>query len=251
MQFDIGRLGGIPMQDNNPSESKKPRFFRGAIAAAVILALALGLYFILMRMYPAQTPIHPITRRKIPAMPPSHSMQPAPAPSNPSMPTDSVMTTGESGNDNTFSNQIPDEAEQGVPMNDSGDNGIRATASPESETAPVPDAAMAQDQPVKEETSAQTDSIHSDAPSNAMEAPSFYTIQVGSYRSQNNAERQVTKLRKKGFDAYLFQLDRKDQQPWYLVRFGHFNSFDAAEQALASFKTQEQIVGAIKRLTSN
>ena len=37
----------------------------------------------------------------------------------------------------------------------------------------------------------------------------------------------------------------------YLVRFGHFENFDTAHQALASFKDREKMEGTVKRLKNN
>jgi cell division septation protein DedD len=250
MQFDIGRLGGGPMQTENPRESKKTPFFRGGLVAAVILAVAFGVYIGLVRMYPAQTTTHTVARGKIPPMPPPPATQPEPGPSNPSMPSDTLPPTSKSGNDSTSPDQSPRGAEPSISM-DAGDNGIRATASHEPEIPPASTATMAPDQPAKEETPSQTTPAHSDSSPQEFESAGIYTVQVGAYRTKNNADRQVAKLREKGLDAYLFQLDKKNQQPWYLVRIGHFESLDAADQALVSFRQREKMEGAIKRLKSN
>jgi cell division protein FtsN len=83
------------------------------------------------------------------------------------------------------------------------------------------------------------------------EAATPFTIQVGAYRSKDNADRQVTLLREKGFDAYIYEKDDKDQQAWYFVRFGRFENFGSASKALTIFKDQEHMDGAVVRSNSN
>jgi cell division protein FtsN len=88
------------------------------------------------------------------------------------------------------------------------------------------------------------------APS-APETVAPYTIQVGAYRTKSNADRQIVQLREKGVDAYLYQQNDKDQHAWYFVRFGRFEHFDSAGQALTAFKDREHADGTIVRSNSN
>jgi cell division protein FtsN len=87
--------------------------------------------------------------------------------------------------------------------------------------------------------------------SDVSEAATPYAIQVGAYRSKNNAERQVAQMQEKGFETYIYEKNDKDQKAWYFVRFGRFGSFNAAKQALNDLKEQQRMDGAIVRSKSN
>ena len=87
--------------------------------------------------------------------------------------------------------------------------------------------------------------------SDVSKAATPYAIQVGAYRAKTNADRQVAKMQKKGFEAYIYEKNDKDQKAWYFVRFGRFGSFNAAKQALTELKEQQRMDGAIVRSKSN
>ena len=89
------------------------------------------------------------------------------------------------------------------------------------------------------------------SPAGALEKAVPYTIQVGAYRSKNNADRQVAQMQEKGFEAYLYEKSDKDHRAWYFVRYGRFGSFNAAKQALAALKEQQGVDGAIVHAKSN
>jgi cell division protein FtsN len=72
-----------------------------------------------------------------------------------------------------------------------------------------------------------------------------FTIQVGAYLTKTYAERTVSQLVEKGYDAYLFQRTDKKQRLWYIVRFGHFQDRVAASQVLATFKDQEHMEASL------
>lgn len=105
--------------------------------------------------------------------------------------------------------------------------------------------------PSAERTAADAAPAQTAAAEDTPETRAPYTIQVGAYRTKSNADRQVAQLREKGFDAYIHEKNDKDQKAWYFVRFGGFEDFGAADKALAAFKEQERMDGAVVRSVRN
>ena len=126
------------------------------------------------------------------------------------------------------------------PADASGDE-LQATANETPDSSPPSDTITPQssDQPVKEAEPAPTEL------SPGVPAAAPFTVQVGAYRGQDNADRQVALLREKGYDAYLHEKNEKDQRAWYFVRFGRFKNFGSADKALKAFKAQEQMDGTV------
>lgn len=105
--------------------------------------------------------------------------------------------------------------------------------------------------PSTDRTGADAAPAQTVAANDTPETTAPFAIQVGAYRTKSNADRQVVQLRKKGFDAYIHEKNDKDQNPWYFVRFGGFEDFGSADKALAAFKEQERMDGAIVRSDGN
>jgi cell division septation protein DedD/nucleoid DNA-binding protein len=64
-----------------------------------------------------------------------------------------------------------------------------------------------------------------------------YTVQVSSWRNSAIAEREVEKLRKREFDAFIYQIYLESKSStWNRVRIGYFNSVTEAENFLAKNK---------------
>ena len=63
----------------------------------------------------------------------------------------------------------------------------------------------------------------------------LYTIQIGIYGSQNNAENQVAKLTALGLSAYFDAYQNKKEEARYRVRFGYFASRSSASRALEAW----------------
>jgi cell division septation protein DedD len=76
---------------------------------------------------------------------------------------------------------------------------------------------------------------------------SQFTIQIGAYRNKGNAENAVARLSRKGYDAYIFEQNDAKSRAWYLVRFGHFPTRQAAQWALGAFQDKEQQKAMIAR----
>ena len=66
---------------------------------------------------------------------------------------------------------------------------------------------------------------------------SKYMVQASSWRSTSIAEREVKKLRKRGFDAFIYKVYIKSKNgTWNRVRIGYFNSRKEAEKFLVKNK---------------
>ncbi|MBU0475921.1 MAG: SPOR domain-containing protein [Bacteroidetes bacterium] len=64
-----------------------------------------------------------------------------------------------------------------------------------------------------------------------------YTVQVSSWKSANIAEKEVNKLKKRGFDAFIFKVFIKTKgSTWNRVRIGYFNSVNEAEEFIKKNK---------------
>lgn len=74
-----------------------------------------------------------------------------------------------------------------------------------------------------------------------------FTIQVGAYRNKANADEVLSKLTKKGYAPFIFQVTDGQQRSFYMVRFGHFDSREEAAKALDAFKLKEKTAAVIVR----
>ncbi len=64
-----------------------------------------------------------------------------------------------------------------------------------------------------------------------------YTVQSSSWRSTTIAEREVSKLRKRGFDAFIYKLFIASKNgTWHRVRIGYFDTQKEAEEFLKKNK---------------
>lgn len=78
-------------------------------------------------------------------------------------------------------------------------------------------------------------------------ADSQFTIQVGAYRNKNYAEKAMALLSRKGYEAYIFENTDSKSRSWYMVRFGHFPTRQAAQWALSAYQDKEQKKAIITR----
>ncbi len=81
-----------------------------------------------------------------------------------------------------------------------------------------------------------------------MERAEGFTVQVGAFRVEGNAQKQKKKLIDMGYDAVIVTLKGKKGKFWYLVRMGCFQTPSlAAKFRRTIFK--ENAVSAIIRPT--
>lgn len=83
---------------------------------------------------------------------------------------------------------------------------------------------------------------------NASEEAASHSIQVGMYKSFDNAASKVEKLLHSDLSAYLHEYQNKNNETRYKVRFGYFNSFSSAGLALENFEKKYSGSGYVVRL---
>ncbi len=81
----------------------------------------------------------------------------------------------------------------------------------------------------------------------ATEETARYSIQVGMYKSFDNAAAKVEQLINSDLSGYLQDYKNKNDEMRYNVRFGYFNAFSNAEQALAIYQKSYSGSGYIAR----
>ncbi len=78
-------------------------------------------------------------------------------------------------------------------------------------------------------------------------ADSQFTIQVGAYHNRTYAEDAMAQLSRKGYEAYILEDTDKKSRTWYMVRFGHFPTRQAAQWAMSAYQDKEQKKAIIAR----
>ena len=69
--------------------------------------------------------------------------------------------------------------------------------------------------------------------------PSRYSVQVGAFRSPQNANRYAAQLKEKGYGAYIFMKTGKKTRTWHTVRIGDYTNLKEASAARSLFKKKE------------
>src|SRR5215468_389439 len=67
-----------------------------------------------------------------------------------------------------------------------------------------------------------------------------FTLQLGASTNRDAAERQVSRLREKGYAPYIVTAEVPGKGTWYRVRMGSFPTKDAATRYLQDFKRETQ-----------
>jgi cell division septation protein DedD len=74
----------------------------------------------------------------------------------------------------------------------------------------------------------------------ATSAAGAFTLQLGASPNKDDAERQVSRLREKGYAPYIVAAEVPGKGTWYRVRMGSFPTKDAATRYLQDFKRETQ-----------
>ncbi|HZJ54819.1 MAG TPA: SPOR domain-containing protein [Myxococcaceae bacterium] len=74
----------------------------------------------------------------------------------------------------------------------------------------------------------------------ATSATGAFTLQLGASPNRDDAERQASRLREKGYAPYIVAAEVPGKGTWYRVRMGSFPSKDAATRYLQDFKRETQ-----------
>ncbi len=77
--------------------------------------------------------------------------------------------------------------------------------------------------------------------------PVRYAVQVSSNRKSSSADKLLRRLSGRGYDAYVVEVAERGRRKWYCVRFGSFDSWDAAVEASAEYERKEQADAKIVR----
>ena len=67
-----------------------------------------------------------------------------------------------------------------------------------------------------------------------------FTLQLGASLNREDAERQASRLREKGYAPYIVTAEVPGKGTWYRVRMGSFPTKDAATRYLQDFKRETQ-----------
>ena len=73
---------------------------------------------------------------------------------------------------------------------------------------------------------------------------SSYTVQIGSFKTMNEASNFKSKIDKKGYQTYITTYDASDGK-WFRVRIGQFNTKDEAESLTKKLKSEENLASFI------
>jgi cell division septation protein DedD len=71
-------------------------------------------------------------------------------------------------------------------------------------------------------------------------ASGAFTLQLGASPNRDDAERQASRLREKGYAPYIVAAEVPGKGTWYRVRMGSFPTKDAATRYLQDFKRETQ-----------
>lgn len=71
-------------------------------------------------------------------------------------------------------------------------------------------------------------------------ATGAFTLQLGASPNRDDAERQASRLREKGYAPYIVTAEVPGKGTWYRVRMGSFPTKDAATRYLQDFKRETQ-----------
>ncbi|MCW8831026.1 MAG: SPOR domain-containing protein [Gammaproteobacteria bacterium] len=82
----------------------------------------------------------------------------------------------------------------------------------------------------------------------ASEDSASHSIQVGMYRSFDNAVNKVEQLLSMDLNAYLHEYQNMNDETRYNVRFGYFSSFSSGQQALKIYQQDYSGSGYVVRL---
>lgn len=119
---------------------------------------------------------------------------------------------------------------------------------PEAKLAVKGDPVPVKTSPRREETEGNDPGeIARDKPSSPIESPvrTGLAIQTASFRTKAYAEKRVNELKQKGYDAFIYEAFDKSQNPWYMVRFGHFENRSEADGFLVRFNEEENAAAIV------
>jgi hypothetical protein len=73
-----------------------------------------------------------------------------------------------------------------------------------------------------------------------------HSVQVGAFRSRNQAKNLVSTLKQKGYPADILTVTDTRRRPWFTVRIGDYPSRETAVQRAEEFTSREKIPSAVR-----
>jgi cell division septation protein DedD len=114
------------------------------------------------------------------------------------------------------------------------------------QTAAQPAAPAPAEQPAPAPKPAEKPQVQTPAPVNeAGAAGGKFTVQVGSYSSQSEANEHVSRLRAAGFEARSAAAELPGRGTWYRVQVGRFADRAAASQAVSQLRSKGAAASAM------
>ena len=181
------------------------------------------------------------------------------------------LTTSAASHDAVAQNEQPDlptepvlnEAEAPAPrakkVNPAADVVPAAPAAPKQSapaappvTAPQPPAATAQAMNAANGGGIQIiQEAGADGAADAAESePDFVTVQVGVFLDQNDANRLLKDMERRGYSPSFFSGRDAEARQWYAVRIGAYSDRQQAANAAANFTRQEKMKAVVRPLGS-
>ena len=119
---------------------------------------------------------------------------------------------------------------------------VTTVATTEAKPEPEKKAEPARTPPAESVATRSTPAAAHPAPKvpDATSATGAFTLQLGASPNRDDAERQASRLREKGYAPYIVTAEVPGKGTWYRVRMGSFPTKDAASRYLQDFKRETQ-----------
>lgn len=261
------------MKNVTPSSGKVLFIVLIALVIVILLAVAAGVFFKKIPFSSRPDPQPVVTRHKMPSPPaqPETEMLAAKAKASdfaiPSPPVEDLKSADDALAVTPAADQPgpavqTETAQAGDGADEGGDQPlVVATPGTATDTEAMDSQASAADvskQPadaekialqMPESSSSPMDARPTAAAPEVSPAPEalFYSIQVGAFRSKDNASRKVAELLAKGYKGFIVEIGGAKSQVLYAVRFGRFAGKSQAQAPLAEFKQKEKASAFIMR----
>ena len=80
--------------------------------------------------------------------------------------------------------------------------------------------------------------------------PEYVTVQIGVFRDQNEANRLLKDIERKGYAPSFFSGRDAEARQWYAVRIGAYSDRQQATNAAANFSRQEKMKAVVRPVGS-
>jgi cell division septation protein DedD len=113
------------------------------------------------------------------------------------------------------------------------------------EAAPARAETPAPAQPERPAAPKPAESAQAEQPARAVGEGAKFTVQVGSYNSQSEANQHVSRLRAAGFDSRSTAVELPGRGTWHRVQVGRFAERDEASKIVAQLRAKGAASGAL------